>query len=79
MVNVCRPEIQVRVGRLEHLGLIKSFRAKLQNNPELKQRFDADHRKYAELRWSLYVWFTRTRAHARAYIYIYIYIYIYMQ
>jgi len=47
------PEIQVRVGRLEHLGLIKSFRAKLQNNPELKQRFDADHRKYAELRWSL--------------------------
>ena len=42
-----------QIGRLEHLGFIKKFSARLQNSPEFMARFEADHRRYAELRWSI--------------------------
>jgi len=49
---VC-PEANQQVGTLEHDGLIKSFAARLREDPAMQESFDAAHAEFAALRWSL--------------------------
>lgn len=47
------PSDQMRVGRLEHQGYVKTYRAKLLADPVLLARFESQHKTFAAQRWAL--------------------------
>eukprot|EP00039_Didymoeca_costata_P016745 m.304956 g.304956 ORF g.304956 m.304956 type:complete len:204 (-) comp16443_c5_seq2:31-642(-) len=49
---VC-PVLQKRIGRLEHQGFVKKFRARLLNDKSAQEELLRNHRTFANERWNL--------------------------